>query len=275
MKFFVKHKEYLSYLGLFLICFLLGFMLRIHSNSVVNAVHVAQVESSPITTTTPKVAIVIDDFGYNGQGSHEMLNLPIPITVAIMPFSSHSKETGEQAQILNQEVIVHMPMESLTGKPEWVGDKGIFRSMSDEEIVTTTKEALEILPMAIGMNNHMGSAIMEDERSLRAVMEVVAENNMIFLDSVTTGASVGQKLAQEKDVVFLKRDIFLDSTNSQDVVEENMLKAMNLAKEKGQAIAIGHVGVEGGNITVEAIKNYIPIYEENGVEFVFLSQLSR
>lgn len=267
---FRKNKGYLLCIGIFFVCTMCSFLYQIHKSSVVNAVNTAK---ESVNTVTPKVAIVIDDFGYNGQGSEDMLNLPVPITAAIMPFSSNSKETGELAKSLGQEVIIHMPMESLTGKKEWVGDKGIFLNMSEEEIVRTTNEAFEILPMSVGINNHMGSAIMEDERALSNVMSVVADRGVYFLDSVTTWDSYGKEVANNYDVEFFERDVFLDSTDDVDVVRENMLKAMEVAKQTGSAIAIGHVGVEGGDITVRAIMDSIEIYADNGVEFVFLSDI--
>ena len=41
---------------------------------------------------TNKVAIVIDDFGNNMKGTNQMLSLPIPLTVAVMPFLPSTKE---------------------------------------------------------------------------------------------------------------------------------------------------------------------------------------
>lgn len=270
-----KYKEILIGIFIFVFCFCFGFIIKTHKKSVMTAIHIAEQEIMVNSTeiTPPRVAIVIDDFGYNAQGSEDMLKLPIPITAAVMPFSSNSKETGELAEKSGKEVIIHMPMESKTGKREWVGDKGIFLDMSKEEIMKNTNEAFEILPMAVGLNNHMGSAIMEDDKSLSAVMSVVKERGDIFLDSITSGASLGEIISKEYEVDFIKRDIFLDSTDDFDVVFSNMMKTMEIAKEKGWAVAIGHVGVEGGNITVKAIEESIEIYKENGIEFVFLSEL--
>jgi hypothetical protein len=42
-------------------------------------VHAASIEK--------RVVLIIDDFGNRIEGTKEMLNLPIPITVAVMPFS--------------------------------------------------------------------------------------------------------------------------------------------------------------------------------------------
>lgn len=222
-----------------------------------------------------ELAILIDDFGYCGQGTEEMLALPIPLTAAIMPFSSCTREDAAAVKQAGKEIFIHMPMESLTGKKEWVGDKGVFRSMSEAEIQARVEEAFSILPEAVGLNNHMGSAIMEDERSLSAVMEVLREKNAIFVDSMTTAKSLGKTLAADKGVVFLGRDVFLDSTDSLEQVKANLRKAAEVALEQGEALAIGHVGPEGGNVTARAIQELIPELEQAGIVFVTVSELAK
>ncbi len=222
-----------------------------------------------------ELAILIDDFGYCGEGTEEMLALPIPFTAAVMPFSKCSEADAAAVRQAGKEIFIHMPMESLTGKKEWVGEKGVFRSMTEQEIQDRVKEAFAILPDAAGMNNHMGSAIMEDERSLSAVMEVLREKNVLFVDSVTTAKSLGRKIAGEKGVPFQARDVFLDSTDSVEVVKANLRKAAEVALEKGYALAIGHVGPEGGKITAEAICELIPELKAAGITFVTVSDLAK
>ena len=222
-----------------------------------------------------EVAILIDDFGYCGEGTKEVLALPIPFTAAVMPFSKCTEADAEAVWQAGKEIFIHMPMESLTGKKEWVGDKGIFRDMTDEEIRERTKEAFSILPDAKGLNNHMGSAIMEDERSLSAVMDVLQEKNVMFVDSMTTAKSLGRSIAGQKGVTFLGRDVFLDSTDSVEEVKKNLRKAAEVALEKGYALAIGHVGPEGGMVTVQAIRELIPELEQAGITFVTVSDLAK
>ena len=76
-------------------------------------------------------------------------------------------------------------------------------------------------------------------------------------------------------MTFLARDIFLDSTDDVNVVKANLRKAAEVALEKGYALAIGHVGPEGGMVTVQAIRELIPELEAAGVTFVTVSQLAR
>ncbi len=220
-----------------------------------------------------RLAILIDDFGYYGDGTEEMLFLPVPFTAAVMPFSKCAEEDAEAVRQAGKEIFIHLPMESLTGKREWVGDMGIFRDMTDEEIKERTREAFSILPDAAGVNNHMGSAIMEDRRSLSMVMDVVKEQNVMFVDSMTTAGSLGRTIAGEKGVSFLGRHVFLDSTQSLEEVKANLRKAAEVAFEKGGALAIGHVGPEGGKVTAKAIRELAPELEAAGITFVTVSQL--
>ena len=222
-----------------------------------------------------RLAILIDDFGYCGEGTAEMLALPIPFTAAVMPFSGCTAEDAAAVRTAGKEIFIHMPMESLTGKKEWVGEKGVFRSMSEAEIRQCVLEAIEILPDAKGMNNHMGSAIMEDERSLLAVMDVLREKDMMFVDSVTTAKSLGQQLAQKTGLRFFARDVFLDSTDDVEEVKRQLRKAAEIALEKGEALAIGHVGPEGGLVTVQALQELIPELEAAGICFVTVSALEK
>lgn len=227
------------------------------------------------SANTPKgyLAIIIDDFGNNGEGTDEMLALDIPFTAAVMPFSEGTVQDKDKVKAAGKEMIVHMPMESLIGKRSWVGDKGIFLNMTDEEIKAVVDEAFSILDGAVGLNNHMGSAIMEDERALNVVVNGVVDRGLIFIDSRTTPNSLSKKLCESRDCCLLGRDVFLDSTDDISVVKKQLMKAAEIAVKNGTEIAIGHVGPEGGKITAQAIKDLVPEIEKMGVEFVTITQM--
>ena len=184
------------------------------------------------------VAIVIDDFGYGGEGTEEMLALDIPLTCALMPFSKESAEDAENIRASGKDMIIHMPMESTPGQ-----------------------------------NNHMGSAIMEDERCLSIVMDEVKKRDMLFLDSRTKPDSKAEELSKKFGTCLLGRDVFLDSTDDIEVVKDRLRQAAAIAEKNGAAIAIGHVGPEGGMVTVDAIKELKEEIEGMGIKFVTISEM--
>ena len=119
----------------------------------------------------------------------------------------------------------------------------------------------------------MGSAVMENESCLSAVLDAVKEHDAVFIDSVTSGKSKGEKLCKEKGICFFKRDVFLDSTRDINVVTKRLEEAKEKALKNGFAIAIGHVGPEGGKTTAQAIKQMTPKLMSEGIEFVTISKM--
>ncbi len=259
----MKRKKYPWYLLLFVCCFAGGQM----------TAHLRAEEASAPAAAC--LAVVIDDFGYGGQGEEELLALDIPWTAAVMPFSEKTAADAQKVRDAGKEILIHLPMESLEGKREWVGEKGIFLDMTEAEVRARVAEAYGILPDAVGVNNHMGSAVMENAERLGWIIEEVADRGGFFLDSVTTAQTQGRETAQKAGVVCLERDVFLDSTQQKEVVCQNIRKAAEIAKSRGSAIAIGHVGPEGGTMTAAALAEMIPVLEAEGVRFVFLSQLAQ
>lgn len=258
----MKGKKYPLYAVLFLCCFLGGRMTAYW-----------KAESRVSVLPSASLAVVIDDFGYGGEGEEEMLALPIALTAAIMPFSDSTEKDAQKVREAKKEILIHLPMESTTGKKEWVGEKGIFCHMEEDAIRDCVAKAYEILPDAVGVNNHMGSAVMEQHMVLQPVLEEVQKNNGIFLDSLTTAESIGKETAEKTGVTYLERDVFLDSTEDVEQVKQNIRQAAEIAKSRGYAVAIGHVGPEGGCVTAQALAEMIPVLEKEGIRFVYLTDL--
>ncbi|RLQ96194.1 divergent polysaccharide deacetylase family protein [Falsibacillus albus] len=217
------------------------------------------------------LAIVIDDLGNNMRGTDEMLQLPVTLTVAIMPFLETTSEDAKKAHSLGHEVIVHMPMEPLHGKKSWLGPGAITTDLSDEEIRKRVNAAIDAVPFAIGMNHHMGSKATADERVMRIVLEVCKERGLYYLDSKTTGKTVIPMLAKEIGVPYLENELFFDDQYTLRHILKQANKLSDSLDRRKTSIAIGHVGISGMKVAT-MLKNYIPLYE-NKAHIVPLSEL--
>lgn len=220
-----------------------------------------------------KLAVIIDDFGNDQKGTQEMLSLPVKITVAVMPFLPTSVKDAEAAHRQGHDVIIHMPMEPKQGRSSWLGPGAILSSLTDEEIRERMEEAIDSVPYAVGINNHMGSKVTGDERVMSIVLDVCRERGLFFIDSKTNYHSVIGKLASEKGMPSIANDIFLDDVHTVQHVSKQLLTAVQHAEERTSCIAIGHVGKYGIR-TAEALKGTIPKLQAK-VEFVGISDLVR
>lgn len=219
----------------------------------------------------PRVAIVIDDMGGDLKALAELLEIDAPITFAVLPRLSHSKDVAEAAYSKGHEVLLHLPMEP---KPSADGQKdpghgALLTSMSAVDVRSMVEDDFKDVPHASGINNHMGSKFTEDETLMRAVMEVVREKNLFFLDSLTTPASVGSRLAKELGVRGARRDIFLDNTRDGAYIKAQLNGLATAARKRGKAVAIGHPYPE----TIAALKDALPELKRSGIEVVRLSEI--
>ncbi|MCP3775580.1 divergent polysaccharide deacetylase family protein [Paenibacillus sp. MZ04-78.2] len=241
---------------------------------IIPATAVGQYTAIEPVAETKQIAVVIDDFGNGQAGTEQMMELPIPFVAAVMPFLPTTKRDAEWAHKLGKEVIVHLPMEPRNGKPEWLGPGAISTRLPDDEIRRRVIAAIEDVPHAVGINNHMGSKATSNERVMRIVLTVCKERNLYFLDSRTTDKSVIGKLAKEMGVRTAENNLFMDDTYTRNHILKQAVKLQKLVRDNDSTIVIGHVGPPGKH-TSEILKQSIPTLQQLGGHFVPASQLMK
>ena len=117
----------------------------------------------------PRLAIIIDDLGYDRSAADAVLALGFPLTVSVLPHLPLSSELAEEAQRRGDQVMLHLPMESEAdgAKPE---DIELRVGMSAAQVDATLAGMLETVPYAAGVNNHQGSRATADPALMQALM---------------------------------------------------------------------------------------------------------
>ena len=218
---------------------------------------------------TSSIVLVIDDFGYRNDAiSDGFLNLPIPITCAVLPGHKQSSPVAKKAVSAGKEVIIHMPMQSSVaslGEDEFKLKVG----MTSQEIEWRLNEALKEIPEALGINNHQGSKATADGKVMAVVASVLKNKDKFFLDSRTSSKTVGESTMRSVGVLTARRHVFLDNDLSVEKISNQFDELVRISKKKGVAIGIGHVK---GN-TLKVLQKKIPLLIEQGFDFKFLSQV--
>ncbi len=186
----------------------------------------------------PKVAIVIDDLGTNKQQAEKIISIKSPLTFSVLPQERYSSWIAQEGERLGRDIIVHLPMEAT--RPLKLGAGGLYTWMDDDEIRETVQADIRSVPHIIGASNHMGSAFTKDKRAMLVVLSTLKKQRLFFFDSLTTAESVGYALAKTKGLVTLRRDVFLDDTDSLREIGIQWKRLVTIARKKGSAIAIGH-----------------------------------
>ena len=186
------------------------------------------------------LTFVFDDAGHNLDQLEYFLRLPFPCTIAVLPGLRYSSESARRIRKAGKQVILHQPMQSvdLHINP---GPGAVTPGLSAEQIKKIVRKNLEEIWPVAGMNNHEGSLMTADEAAMSAVLDVVAEKHIFFLDSRTTARSVVAKVAKEKNMAVWERAIFIDNDKSRAAMETQIKKGLSIARQKGSAIMIGHV----------------------------------
>ncbi len=218
------------------------------------------------------IAIIIDDMGVSLR-SKQVEALPYPLTFSYLPYAKNLAERTKKAAKNGHDVMLHMPMQAMNNTLDG-GPNVLKASQSDKEFIDTLKWNLSSFDNFIGFNNHMGSQLTKDEKSMQKIMDYINNlketgRELFFIDSKTIGSSIAAKTAHNNGVPYAERDIFIDHKQNAQSINDALTKLENIANDRGYAIAIGHPRKE----TIAALKKWLPTLERKGLTLVPISKL--
>jgi len=215
----------------------------------------------------PMITIVLDDLGLAPGLLPEIWSLEQPFTYALIPHLQYTFSYSRWLTDRGASFLIHLPMEpneaELMTLPGYITEEQ--RTMERQGIV---RAALAVLPGAIGLNNHMGSRITRSAAIMEEVIEVIPPD-MVILDSRTSEDSTLARMATAKGRPVSTRSTFLDNEVKQEVITEQLMETLRIAKKEGHAVAIGHPHKE----TLAALRLFIATHGHE-VHFVPIERLA-
>ena len=221
-----------------------------------------------LSAGNPRLAIIIDDLGYDRSAADAVLALGFPLTVSVLPHLPLSSELAEEAQRRGDQVMLHLPMESEAdgAKPE---DIELRVGMTAAQVDAALAGMLETVPYAVGVNNHQGSRATADPELMRALMPALRQRGLFFVDSRTDAKTVAYDMAERAGVPAASRKVFLDDVAARGAILKQLNLAARDAQRDGFTIAIGHPRPA----TIAALAEGVPPLETRGIHLVFASDL--
>lgn len=214
-----------------------------------------------------KLAVIIDDLGYNLTLGQRTVELPGAFTVAVLPFTPHGRELAELAHQRGKEIMLHAPMSNHHSYP--LGRGGLVNGMKQAEFLAVLRQNLANIPYIKGVNNHMGSQLTEQTEPMRWLMQELQTRRLYFVDSRTSARTQALNEAERIRLPSRKRDVFLDDKRDPQQIRQQLVLALEKASKQGSAIAIGHPYPE----TLAVLTHIEPLLERYQVELVAVSTL--
>ena len=213
------------------------------------------------------IAIVIDDLGEDIAGTDKAMALPQQVALSFLPYAETTPFLAAEAEKRGHLILAHVPMQALDGRDP--GPMALKPGMAADEIARRMGWNLARVPGAVGINNHEGSRFTADAALLLPVMVTLRARHLFFLDSRTSGSSVGEFAARQAGVMTGGRDIFLDDDQSPAAIQAQLAALVATAKRQGAAIAIGHPH----DATLKLLAGWLA--QDHGVTLVPLDEAMR
>jgi polysaccharide deacetylase 2 family uncharacterized protein YibQ len=216
----------------------------------------------------PRIALIIDDLGYDLDIAISFLQLDLPLTFSVLPIAPHTKTIVQEANRRGRELMLHLPMEPKSYPSLDPGPGALLTEMGETEIRRTLEGDLSRVEGSRGVNHHMGSRFTERNDKMRIVLRELKKRNLFYIDSRTTKETVALETAREMGLPSGRRHVFLDNELSPKRIRFQVERLLGMARRSGSAIGIAHPHKE----TLEALKEYQHRLE-NGVKVVPASEL--
>ncbi len=216
----------------------------------------------------PKVAIIIDDLGYNRKVAQKFLELDAVLTFSILPYSPFTKKIAKAAKEKGMDIMLHLPMEPIEFPEIHPGPGSLLMSMSPDELIDQLNRDLDAVPEIKGVSSHMGSKMTAESDQMYQIFSVLKQRGLFFIDSRSTAHSVGRPSARMFKIPFAERDVFIDHKPSPDFIRRQLKTLVRIAQKKGEAVGIAHPS----KTTLKTLREELPELQKQ-VELVPVSQL--
>lgn len=203
----------------------------------------------------PRVAIIIDDIGYDKRIANKFIGLAIPLTLSILPHSPHQSKIARRAHEKGLETMLHLPMEPEEYPKVNPGPGTLLTSMSPDELIDQLQKNLAQVPYVNGVNNHMGSKLTAESDQMYQIFTVLKKRGLFFIDSRTTKDTICKSSARLFKIPFAQRDVFLDHSYDPNFIRGQIQELIRIAQRQGSAIAIGHPHPTTYKILKEELSN--------------------
>lgn len=232
------------------------------SDGVVEAENPQDEKLKPVMIT-PKIAIIVTGLGLNKRSTELSLTLPREVDLGFLPYTASLKPLMNQALEEGHDIYLYVPFESSASS----GAQGRYDITSEHSM----EENLRRLSIILGsQKQYKGIYTSYKEHftsnpvAFSPIFDKIKENNLTLV--------LGSRSSREDSWGsgnIIQTSIVIDEEVDKDSISKNLEKLTLHAKQHKKALGY----CQGYVLTINMIKEWIPLLKKEGIELVPISVL--
>lgn len=217
---------------------------------------------------TAKLAILIEDFRFNADKSTiEILSFSGPLTLSMRSEKKLAASTAQIANEYKKEIVILQPMEPVP-KTENT-PRVIMVHYPEDKIRSILRESVQNIPLFKGFCNYHGSRVLEDSHVMGIICNEIKKQNVYLIIATGSRKSVAVSAAQAAEISYAEIDYEFNANQKIQGITDSLRHCAVLAQKRGSLLVKVHPTAP----FIEGLKQSQHIFESNGIQLVYVSEL--
>jgi polysaccharide deacetylase 2 family uncharacterized protein YibQ len=228
--------------------------------------------SSAYFTSTAKMAIFIEDFGFQAdETTVKYLSFPEPLTVGLLPEKKLTTWTAQIADEYKKEIVLMLPMEPVPNAFAKQSSSVIMVHYTEDKIKQIVSDAMEKIPNFNGVSNYYGSRVLADSKVVSLLFDQFVSRKSYFLYYPQNRNISINEAVKSTGIPFVSIDVQIDTTFSVGRIQDTLRHCAMIAQKTGTVV----VSSKALGSFIQALTNEIPVLKQNGIRLVYISELAK
>ena len=217
-------------------------------------------------TAPPRLAVVITGVGVRSADIEQLIELPLPLTLAVLPYRSHSARYATDAARAAKEVAVHLVFDEPFQPDTRVGmaiPPPLSMTLGNVAFGNRLHEDIDAIPYASGALLSSGTATPADYETMEILVRALQQRDRYLLDDQPIDRGVALQVAHRANLPSVS------ATASADAGPDSLLRLRNLAVLRGEAVLVVPATEGVGDLLEEFVTERVT----EGYQLVFASEL--
>lgn len=225
-----------------------------------------QIKKKRVYSGKPKISIVVTNLGLNRRSTELALTLPAQCALGFLPYTQSLKPLLHKAQGKGHEVYLYLPLQTSKALDN-PGKYALMNNLTPEENEVRLNVILNSQSRYDGVYSSYKEVFTDDMRASPVIFDQLDNKNLIFILGKGLARGVPGHISSHDNVI--PTNIIIDEEPDKDSIRNQLEELIRVAKTDG--IALGYA--QGFTLTIEMIRDWIPMLNKKGIQLVPVSEL--